>query len=141
MSKKSEPPLWIDVNQSPYLLSFIIVVHSIAIITCLMLPLNSPLIVLLLLLPGSSLYFYLQRYRCGFYTHSLKYSAEFSWELVEGEHFSSMRILKSSVLTSFIIILHTEIDNKRRNILVCRDAVSGDKYRQLFVALKIMKLE
>jgi hypothetical protein len=52
-----------------------------------------------------------------------------------------MRILKSSVLTSFIIILHTEIDNKRRNILVCRDAVSGDKYRLLFVALKIMKLE
>ncbi|HIG65145.1 MAG TPA: hypothetical protein EYQ43_06225 [Methyloprofundus sp.] len=141
MSKKSEPPLWIDVNQSPYLLSFIIVVHSIAIITCLMLPLTFALIVLILLLPVSSLYLYLQRYRRGFYTLSLKYSAEFSWELIEGDHYSSMRILKSSVLTSFIIVLHTEIDNKRRNLLVCRDAVLGDKYRQLFVALKIMKLE
>ncbi|MEO1882777.1 MAG: protein YgfX [Methyloprofundus sp.] len=133
--------MWIDVNQSPYLLSFIIVVHSIAIITCLMLPLTFALIVLILLLPVSSLYLYLQRYRRGFYTLSLKYSAEFSWELIEGDHYSSMRILKSSVLTSFIIVLHTEIDNKRRNLLVCRDAVLGDKYRQLFVALKIMKLE
>jgi hypothetical protein len=106
-----------------------------------MLPLAFALKLLLLLLPVSSLYFYLQRYRYGFYTLSLKYSEELSWEIIEGDHYSSMRILKSTVLTSFVIILHAVIDKKRRNILVCRDAVSGDKYRQMFVALKIMKLE
>ena len=141
MSKKSEPPLWIDVKQSRYLLVFIIVVHAVTALSCLMLPLTIAIKVLFLFLPGYSLYFYLQRYKQGFYTLMLKYSEQFSWELVEHDNFISMRVLKSTVLTPFVIILHVEIDKKYRSILVCRDAVSAEKYRQLFVALKIMKLE
>lgn len=139
MSKKFEAPLWFDVQQSTGLLSFIIVVHGIVIFSCLTLPLTVVLRVLLVVVPISSLLFYLHRYRSGFYRVSLKYSKECAWELLEGDHYSSMRILKSSVLTSFIIILHMLIDNKRRSVLVCCDAVSRDDYRQLLVALKITK--
>ena len=141
MSIKSEPPLWIDVKQSNYLLVFIVVVHVVAAFSCLMLPLTIVLKVLFLFLPGYSLYFYLQRYKQGFYTFCLRHTEEFSWELIENNHYSYLRILKSSVLTSFIIILQVEIDKKHRSLLVCWDAVSAEEYRQLFVALKIMKLE
>ncbi|MCK5870896.1 MAG: hypothetical protein KAG45_09765 [Methyloprofundus sp.] len=141
MSKKSEPPLSIDIKQSQYILGFIIVVHVLAIFTSFMLPLSYVLKALLILVPVSSFYFYIQRYRHHYYAFSLKYSAESSWELIEGDDYLAMHILKSSVLTSFIIILHVEIDNKRRSLLVCQDAVSAEEYRRLFVALKIMKLE
>ena len=141
MSKKSEAPLWIDVKQSTYLLAFIIVVHAVAALSCLMLPLTIALKVLFLFIPGYSFYFYLQRYKQGFYTFSLRHTEELSWELIENNHYSYLRILKSSVLTSFIVILQVEIEKKHRSFLVCRDAVSAEEYRQLFVALKIMKLE
>ena len=77
------------------------------------------------------------RYKQGFYLHTLKHTNEFAWELVDKNTISVIRILHSSVLTSFIIILHVEINKKNRNILVCRDAVSAEAYRQLLVALKI----
>jgi len=106
-----------------------------------MMPINTVLKIILILLPGCSLYFYMQRYRQGFYTFSLKHTEELSWELVNNQHSSYLRILRSTVLTSFIIILQVKVDNKRRSLLVCRDAVSAEEYRQIYVALKIMKLE
>lgn len=84
-----------------------------------------------------SLYFHLRRYQQGFYLSTLKHTTEFAWELGTKNSVTSIRILNSSVLTSFIIILHVELNKKHRTILVCRDAVSAEAYRQLFVALKI----
>lgn len=141
MLKKFEAPLWVDVKQSPNLLLFIIAVHILALVSSLLMSINTELKVVLILLPGCSLYFYLRRYRHGFYTFSLRHTEELSWELVESGQYSHLRILKSSVLTSFIIILQVRIAKKQRTLLVCRDAVSAEEYRQLYVALKIMKLE
>lgn len=141
MSKKFEAPLRADVKQSRYLLAFIIIVHGFALLSTLMLPLSIALKIPLILLPGCSLYFYLKRYKQGFYTFTLRHTAEFSWELVEYDDYSCLRILKSSVLTSFIIILQVEVGNKHRSLLICRDAVTAETYRHLFVALKIMTLE
>ena len=135
--KESEPPLWVDVQQSKYLLVFIISIHSLALLSSLFLAILMPLKLLVLTLICDSLYFHLQRYKKGFYLFSLKYTTEFAWELFDKNSLAHVRILESSVLTSFIIILHIEINKKHRNILVCRDAVSAEAYRQLFVALKI----
>lgn len=141
MSKKSEAALWVDVNKSRYLLAFIIVVHVLVTLSCLLMPVTIAPKMLLIFLPGYSLYFYLKRYKQGFYTFTLRHTEEFSWELVEHDDYSYLRILKSSVLTSFIIILQVEINKKHRSLLICRDAVSTQTYRKLFVALKIMTLE
>ncbi|WP_428355115.1 protein YgfX [Methyloprofundus sp.] len=141
MSKKSEAPLWVDVKQSRYLRLFIYVVHILATLSCLILPLDILLKMLLILLLAYSLYFYMQRYQRGFYTFSLRHTEELSWELIEHDHYTHLRIFKSSVLTTFLIVLQVKIGKKQRNLLVCRDALSAEKFRQLFVALKIMKLE
>ena len=141
MSKRSAAPLWLDVKQSRYLLAFIIIVHVLALLSGLLMPVGAVLKVALCLLPGCSFYFYYQRYQQGFYIFSLRHSEELSWELVENNHHSCLRVLRSTVLTSFIIILQVKIGNKHRSLLVCRDAVSAEEYRKLFVALKIMKLE
>ena len=84
-----------------------------------------------------SLTFHLRRYQQGFYLCTLKHTTEFSWELFNNNQLTRIRILNSSVLTSFIIILHVEINKKQQNILIFRDAVSVEAYRQLFVTLKI----
>lgn len=115
--------------------------HVLALLSSLLMPVGAVLKVTLCLLLGYSLYFYLQRYQQGFYNFSLRQSEEFSWELVENNRPSGLRVLRSTVLTSFIIILQVKIDNKHRSLLVCRDAVSAEEYRKLFAALKIMKLE
>ena len=141
MSKKSEAPLWVDVKQSPNLLRFIIVVHLLALVSCLLMSINIELKIALIIISGYSLYLYLRRYKQGFYTFSLRHTEELSWELVESSDYSHLRILKSSVLTPFIIILQVRIAKKQRTLLVCRDAVSAEEYRQLYVALKIMQLE
>ncbi|NOQ14518.1 MAG: hypothetical protein GQ583_08610 [Methyloprofundus sp.] len=135
--KKSEPPLWVDVKQSKYLLTFIISVHSLAVLSSLSVAILMPFKLLLLMLVCDSLYFHLQRYKKAYYLFSLKYTTAFSWELSHNNNLTRMRILDSSVLTSVIIILHVEINKKHRNILVCRDAVSAEAYRQLLVTLKI----
>lgn len=141
MSKKLEPPLWIDVKQSHILLTFIIVGHILVIINCLLVPISLALKVLFLMVTACSLYFYLQRYFRGYYSLSLRYTEGFGWELEGHEDFINMRVLRSTVLTSFIIILHVEIDHRLRSILICKDAVTSEEFRQAFVALKIMQLE
>ncbi|GFO70964.1 toxin CptA [Bathymodiolus japonicus methanotrophic gill symbiont] len=141
MSKRSAAPLWVDVKQSRNLLAFIIIVHVLALLSSWLMPVAAILKVALCLLSVGSFYFYLQRYQQGFYSFSLRYSEELSWELVVNDHHSCLHVLRSTVLTSFIIILQVKIDSRQRSLLVCRDAVSAEEYRKLFVALKIMKLE
>ena len=134
--KKSAPPLWLAVKQSKYLLLFILSVHGLALPSIVFLTIALAFKLALLLLIASSLSFHLRRYRLGYYMFTLKHTTEFAWQLC-AEEISSIQILNSTVLTTFVIVLHLQIDNKKRYLLVCRDAVSAEEYRQLIVALKI----
>lgn len=134
--KKSAPPLWLAVKQSKYLLLFILSVHVLTLPSIVFLTIALPFKLGLLLLVASSLYFHLQRYRLGYYEFTLKYTTEFAWQLC-AEEITSIQILNSTVLTRFAIVLHLQIENKKRYLLVCCDAVSAEEYRQLIVALKI----
>lgn len=87
-----------------------------------------------------SLYFQLHRYKQGFYLFTLKHSAEFSWQLLGKADFVEVQILGSSVVSEWLIILHVQIDKKRRSLLVFQDAVPAERYRQLRVTLKITSL-
>jgi hypothetical protein len=92
---------------------------------------------LLMVLVCSSCYFHVQRYKRGYYLGTIKYTKEFAWQLATAQQFSAMQILNSSVITSFIIVLHIVVANQRCNILICRDAIPHEIFRQLRVALKI----
>lgn len=96
-----------------------------------------PLKLLLITLIFDSFYFHLQRYRKGFYQLILKHSSHSSWQLIKNGYTQSIQISHTSVLTSFIIILHLKINEKSRNILILQDAISPEDYRKIFVALKI----
>lgn len=137
MSKKSVAPLWFKVKQSLYLLVFIVAIHFLAIISITYINIDLSPKALLLILVVSSFYFYVQGYRQGDYLYTIRYTEGFSWEILNQESYTAIRILHSSVLCSFIIILHIEIENKKRHLLICSDAVSPESYRQLFVTLKI----
>ena len=129
--------MWLDVKQSKYILAFIISVHSLAILSCLFLAVALAFKLLLVFLLCDSLYFHYWRYQKAYYLLSLKYTTEFAWEIFRNNRLTSIRILNSSVLASFVIILHIQMNKKQRTVLVCRDAVSAEEYRQLLVALKI----
>ncbi len=137
MLKELDRPLRVEVKQSRNLLAFMISVHSLASLNFLLLPVMMVVKLLLLILVCISLYFYIQRYNQGFYMFCLQHTQKFSWELYRQGHIASIQILNSSVLTSFIIILQVEIDRKPQSLLICRDAVTAENYRQLYVALKI----
>lgn len=91
----------------------------------------------------ASLCFHMRRYQEGFYLLTLKYTKEFAWELLaadkhkEDPQCSAIQILNSSVLSSFMIVLHVQMQNSSRSLLIFRDAVPDETYRQLKVSLKI----
>ncbi len=141
MSKKSAEPIWVDIKQSYYILAFIISVHGLALLNSLFFALAYPVKMLLIALICCSFYFHFKRYRQGFYQISIKYTPEFAWELVNKKSINSIRILNSSVITSLLIILHVESKGKRRSLLICKDALSAEKYRQLLVTLKLTAVD
>jgi len=134
---KSESPLWIDVQQSLILWVFILTVHLMASISLLVLTVNFELKLSLLLLVYCSLLFHGYRYQAGYYQFILKYTNEFSWQLVEKDQGVAVQILGSSVINSIFIVLHVQLSGQRRSLLILNDAVSTDNYRQLKVFLKI----
>jgi len=140
LSVKSEVPIWVEVKQSRYLLILIILTHSLAILSVLMPPLFFGLKLLLIPLIFGSLYFQLYRYKQEFYLFVLKHTTQFSWQLLDKADFVEVQILGSSVISEWLIILHVQIDKKRRSLLVFQDAVPAEIYRQLRVSLKITSL-
>ncbi len=140
MSAKSEAPLLIEVKQSRYLLILIILTHSLAILSVLMLSLFFGLKLLFISLIFGSLYFQLYRYKQEFYLFILKHTTQFSWQLLDKADFVEVQVLGSSVVSEWLIVLHVLIDKKRRSLLVFQDAVPAEIYRQLRVTLKIISL-
>jgi len=135
--KKSELPLSVEVKQSRYLLAFIIISHGLAFLSGFLMAVNLWIKVIVLCLIAGSLLFYLHGYRQKRYCYTLRYTSEFGWELMGGLDFSAIRILNSSVITLFVIILQVEYATKKMSILICKDAVMPEIYRRLLVALKI----
>ncbi|BCG63120.1 MAG: hypothetical protein methR_P0811 [Methyloprofundus sp.] len=92
---------------------------------------------LLIVLVCCSFYFHVQRYRQGYYLGTIKYTKEFAWQLATSQQFFAIQIINSSVITSFIIVLHIKVASQHRNLLICSDAIPNETFRQLRVALKI----
>lgn len=86
-----------------------------------------------------SLLFYLGKH----FAHKgqyIRYSSRNGWELDQA--FYPIEILTSTVITSYLLILHFEQQNKRKQtILICKDALINDDYRKLIVALRLSGLK
>ncbi len=89
-----------------------------------------------------SLLFYLRR-ELRFHGLSIVHSMVSGWEMALSDHqFYPVKILASTVITPYLIVLHYKIQNKqKKTILICKDALIEDDYRKLMVELKISGIQ
>lgn len=62
------------------------------------------------------------------------------WEIAEQEHnYQAISILPSTVITSWLTVIHYRTtDQVWQSLVVVRDSLSPDNYRQLIVKLKVI---
>ena len=75
---------------------------------------------------------------------TIKYSEALGWEVSEGYDFTSVEIMKSTVITTFALFLHFKHSSQaqswkfshKKTMLVLNDALAEGDYRCLIVKLK-----
>lgn len=95
-----------------------------------------------LIVVGCSLFVYLRRYHYQFQPYQLKYNEDSVWSVaITDNDFQTMQILPSSVITTWLIVLHFRLENgKRQDLVILNDALNQQDYRSLAVSLKIAGL-
>ncbi len=76
--------------------------------------------------------------------YTIKHTDAFDWEISEGHGFASIEILKSTVITTFVLFLHfkpssgTGYPNSdaKKTLLVLNDSLAEEDYRYLIVKLR-----
>ena len=70
---------------------------------------------------------------------SVRFNALLGWEVAWlGNDFCAATLLKSTVVTPYLIILHFKmLDNRKHAALIVKDAMTKNEYRQLLVKLKV----
>jgi toxin CptA len=133
--KNQPPPLVWEIKPSYRLKTILLASHLLAGAACFANGLALPLQVLLAVMVSLSGWISVKKIDSAH--NRLKFSEQSGWELSGNEGFSSVQVLKSTVITTYIIILRTKSQNKiKSTILVLSDALSEDDFRQLIVKLK-----
>ncbi len=142
MSKKYETTRLFKVHQSSLLIQALWVTHIIAFAAVLLTSIVLMLKLVIILLISISLFFYIKREikRADFF---IRYSQAFGWEIAYQEnYFHSFDVLPSTVLTSYLIVLHIKQQNRgKQTILICKDTLNNDDFRKLMVELKMSGLQ
>lgn len=86
-----------------------------------------------------SLFVYLRK-EAVFKGVSIRYGSLSGWEMAQPSNatYKPIQILPSTVITSYLIVLHLKANNNQKPILlICKDALIDDGFRRLMVELKI----
>lgn len=144
MSKKSAILQQFQINKSPLLIKLLVIIHSLAGFASLANGLILTYKLIALLTVGYSLFFYLRRYHFQFQTSRLRHNENSDWSIAMTKNgdFQDLEILPSSVVTSWLIVLHFRLENcKQHSLVIFNDALNNQDYRRLMVALKIAGLK
>jgi hypothetical protein len=76
--------------------------------------------------------------------YTIKHTETLGWEVSDGFDFASVEILKSTVFTTVLLLLHFKYDSQvqpwkpghKKTLLVVNDALAEEDYRCLVVRLK-----
>ena len=76
--------------------------------------------------------------------NTIKYTEALGWEVSNGRDFASVKILKSTVITTKVLFLHFKLNSQtqswrpfyKKTLLVLSDALVDEDYRYLIVKLK-----
>ena len=132
MSLKKSQPLRLVINESKRLNQLMVFIHSLALIASMISSL--PISLKGVLLIAISGHFYIKcrtakRYR-------IEYS-ETGWKIAEGEEFTTIEILPSTVVSTIAIFLHFKTDSKPNDTrVIFNDALAESDYRSLIAKLK-----
>ena len=142
MSKKYEKTKIFEINQSPVLIKWLVLLHVTAIIAASLAALEPSYKIVIISMALLSLLFYLKR-ELRFHSLSIVHSMASGWEIsLSDNQFYPVKILASTVITPYLIVLHYKIQNKQKQtILICKDALIADDYRKLMVELKISGIQ
>ena len=114
------------------------VLHSLAIVATALntLPLTIKLLIALAVI--ISLWQTLQQHYFTTNRPTLRYSHATGWEIMETQQITPIKILSSTVSIPYMTFLHYQkADKPQQNLLIFKDALSHEQYRQLSVCLKI----
>ncbi|MGR8998874.1 MAG: protein YgfX [Gammaproteobacteria bacterium] len=142
MPDKSESSLLLTIKPSKRLKKMVICVHSLALAASMANALTIAIKISLFAIISLHLWFAIRRLNAENYT--IKHTDAFDWEISEGHGFSSIEILKSTVITTFVLFAHFKLKSgtgypksgAKKTLLVLRDSLAEDDYRYLIVKLK-----
>ena len=137
-SKKSVPALQINLRPSRYLLTFILISHSGALVLLFLLPMPWWLSLLMAVAVLFSLYRQWLLHVRGY--QSLRWDSLDQWWLVEqdGDELSA-QLLPGSYVHPLMMVLRFRVDHRVRSLVLLADSGDGDLLRRLRVRLKQSK--
>jgi hypothetical protein len=142
VSKKYQPPLLLTLKPSKRLKQIVVFFHTLALGACianaLAIAIKSSLFAII------CIHLWLTVRRINAEQYTIKYTDAFDWEISEGNGFASIEILKSTVITTFVLFLHFKPCSRtgfrksdaKKTVLVLKDTLTEDDYRYLIVKLK-----
>lgn len=135
MLTKTDAPLGLEIKHSNLLINIMIFIYASALLASVM---NSlPIVAKVALISAIALYGYFEFKRLLTQQYCLEHS-ETGWRLATGNAFTEIEILPSTALSVVAIFLHFRTENQsKQSLLIFKDALSEDDYRQLIVRLKI----
>ncbi|MCK5830409.1 MAG: hypothetical protein KAH20_08910 [Methylococcales bacterium] len=144
MSKKYATKQF-NIAPSPSLTKGIAILHGLAVIVAVFIPLPIIYKIIALVLILGSLIISLKQENIS-QEYILRYSTIYGWKISELNHyFDSIEILPSTVLTPYIVFFHYRKKyngkQKTKTMVILKDALTDDSFRQLRVELRISGLE
>jgi toxin CptA len=134
LPKKLELPLLLELKPSQRLKQLLAAMHVLALAASIANAL--PIAAKLALLTVIFIHFHFTMRNLKSKPHAIKHTDALGWEVSGGSDFKPVKILDSTVITTFAIFLHFTGDAHKRSLLILNDALSEDDYRRLIVRLK-----
>ena len=142
MSHKHQTALLLTLKPSKRLKKMVIFVHTLALGASMANALALAIKISLFALICCHCWLMVRRLNTEHYT--IKHSETLGWALSEGNNFAPVEILKSTVITTFVLFLHFKHHsqdqswkfNPKKTLLVLNDALAEEDYRCLIVKLK-----
>ncbi len=141
-SDENQISLLITIGVSKLLKNSVIFIHALALAACFANALNVTVKVALCALIVMHCRLTVRRLNAE--NHTIRYTEALGWELSGGRDFSSIQIMKSTVITTQVLFLHFKYSFQAQSwkschiktLLVLKDAFAEEDYRFLIVKLK-----
>ena len=130
------------IKSSSLLIKCLVALHVMAVFAAIFNTLELSYKVIIIALVIISLWRYVKR-EVAAKAFSIRFSSISGWEVAMlDDSFDAIEILPTTVITPYLIVLHFKMPDKQKHIvLIVKDALTYDEYRQLKVQLRISGLQ